>query len=332
MIPVDRGRGTIQQSPIGGPARLQSCIKPLLLMKEYALAIDHELNGVNNENLEGRLRGERRRGEIKMRMYLIIPALLSSITAAHAEAFVMGPGVATCQRYLEDAKRLPEAAHHYYWGWAEGFMSASNWGRVAAGRDSKDLSAVPGLPNSVRWMDSYCSQHPQETFSSAVSHLYETLAETPGSGGLLWALARGRMYNSPGADVLELTQVVGSCNKEGSYVEVPLSGGRSYKTPIQCDKGALLQDTGNRRLVSFGYGNNSISFGGVYNKDDTSIVVNQLWPGPTPVDAVKTATINGVIDDHLEGNVSTVKTKARYLVGLIIKMMNRKMSSSFHLR
>jgi hypothetical protein len=25
--------------------RLQSCIKPLLLMKEYALAIDHELNG-----------------------------------------------------------------------------------------------------------------------------------------------------------------------------------------------------------------------------------------------------------------------------------------------
>jgi hypothetical protein len=33
--------------------RLQSCIKHLLLMKEYALAIDHELNGVNNENLGG---------------------------------------------------------------------------------------------------------------------------------------------------------------------------------------------------------------------------------------------------------------------------------------
>ena len=63
-----------------------------------------------------------------------------------------------------------DAAHRYYWGWAEGFMSASNWGRIAAGRDSKDPSAAPGLPNAVRWMDSYCSLHPQETFNSAVSH------------------------------------------------------------------------------------------------------------------------------------------------------------------
>ena len=205
-----------------------------------------------------------------MRMYLIIiPALLLSITAAHAETFVMGPGVGTCQRYLEDAKRLPDAAHHHYWGWAEGFMSASNWGRVAAGRDSKDLSAVPGLPNSVHRMDSYCSQHPQEAFNSAVSHLYETLAEAPGSGGLVWSLAAGsRMYNTPNSDVVELTQVVGSCNKEESYVVVPLSGGRSYKTPIQCDKGALLQGSGNQWQVAFGYGNNSISFEGVYDSGD----------------------------------------------------------------
>jgi len=237
-----------------------------------------------------------------MRKYLIMAALLLSATAANAEAFILGPGVGSCQRYLDDAKKLPEAAHHYYWGWAEGFMAASNWGRVAAGRDSKDLSAVPGLPNSVHWMDSYCSQHPQETFNSAVSHLYETLAETPGSGGLVWSLAaRSRMYNTPNSDVLELTQVVGSCNKEESYVVVPLSGGRSYKTAIQCDKGALLEGVGNRWQVAFGYRNNSISFAGVYNKEDNSIVVSQLWPGPTPVDAVKNATINGVIESHLEG-------------------------------
>jgi hypothetical protein len=232
----------------------------------------------------------------------VIAALLLSATAANAEAFAMGPGVASCQMYLDDAKKLPEAAHHYYWGWAEGFMSASNWGRVAAGRDSKDLSAVPGLPNSVHWMDSYCSQHPQETFNSAVSHLHETLAETPGSGGLVWSLATGsRMYNTPNSDVVELTPVVGSCNKEQSYVVVPLSGGRSYKTPIQCDKGALLQGTDNRWQVAFGYANNLISSAGAYDKDDNSIVVNQLWPGPTPVDVVKNATNNGVIENHLDG-------------------------------
>src|SRR5262249_49253594 len=113
--------------------------------------------------------------------------------------------------------------------------------------------------------------------------------------------AGSRMYNTPNSDVVELTQVVGSCNKEQSHVVVPLSGRRSYKTPIQCDKGALLQGTGNRWQVAFGYGNNSISFAGVYNKDDNSIVVNQLWPGPTPVDALKNAIINGVIENHLEG-------------------------------
>jgi len=73
------------------------------------------------------------------------------------------------------------------------------------------------------------------------------------------------------------------------------------KTPIQCDKGSLLESVGNRRQVGFGFGNNGISFAGVYNKDDNSIVVNLLWPGPTPVDAVKNATINGVVESHLEG-------------------------------
>jgi len=62
-----------------------------------------------------------------------------------------------------------------------------------------------------------------------------------------------------------------------------------------------LQGTANRWQVAFGYGNNSISFAGVYDKDDNSIAVNQLWPGASPVDAVKNATTNGVIENHLEG-------------------------------
>jgi hypothetical protein len=44
-------------------------------------------------------------------------------------------------------------------------------------------------------------------------------------------------------------------------------------------------------------------WGAYINKDDTSVVANQLWPGATPVDAVKNATINGVIDNHLEGKM-----------------------------
>ena len=52
------------------------------------------------------------------------------------------------------------------------------------------------------------------------------------------------------------------------------------RRPIPCDKGALLQGTGNRGHVAFGYRNNAIWFGGVYDKDTNSIVINQLfWPG-----------------------------------------------------
>ena len=126
------------------------------------------------------------------------------------------------------------------------------------------------------------------------------------------------MYNTPGSDLLELTQVVGSCNKGESYFNA-WRGGSDYKRPFPCDKGALLQGTGNRRHVAFGYGNNAIAFGGAYDKDTNSIVINQLFfpnvdavqkatfvddlPADTdPVlEAVKKAVINGVIENHLEG-------------------------------
>jgi hypothetical protein len=148
-----------------------------------------------------------------MKTYLIISAPLLSTTAAIAEAFMMGLGSAPARDTWMMRKNSPRRLTITIGG-AEGFMSASNLGRIAAGRDSKDLSAVPGLPSSVLWMDSYCSQHPQETFNSAFSDLYETLAETPGSAGLAWALAGGLMYNTPGSDVLELTQVVGTVTKK----------------------------------------------------------------------------------------------------------------------
>ena len=88
-----------------------------------------------------------------------------------------------------------DAAHHYYWGWAEGFMSASNWGRIAAGRDSKDLSAAPGLPNAVRWIETLTVRCiPKRPLTRLFRTLYETLADTAGSGGLVWSLAAGSRW------------------------------------------------------------------------------------------------------------------------------------------
>ena len=143
------------------------------------------------------------------------------------------------------------------------------------------------------------------------------------------------IYNTSASDLQELTQAVGRCNNRESYVAVK-RGAFETRRPISCDKGALLQGTGNRGHVAFGYRDNAIWFGGVYDKDTNSIVINQLfWPNvdaepkaifhhglpsdtdhPDPIDAVKKAAINGVIDNHLEGKcfnrAGYVSCRARY--------------------
>jgi hypothetical protein len=88
----------------------------------------------------------------------------------------------------------------------------------------------------------------------------------------------GVIYKTPASDLLEVTQVVGRCIQGQSYFEVG-RGGTSWRRPILCDKAALLQATGNRGHFAFGYRNNAISFGGAYDKDTNSILINQLfWP------------------------------------------------------
>ena len=67
------------------------------------------------------------------------------------------------------------------------------------------------------------------------------------------------------------------------------------KRLIWCDKAALLQGTGNRGHVAFGYRNNAISFGGAFEKDTNSIAINQLfWPN---VDAAQMAISDGLPAD-----------------------------------
>ncbi len=125
------------------------------------------------------------------------------------------------------------------------------------------------------------------------------------------------IYNTPSSDdLLELTQVVGRCIL--SYVAVRRGGVDHNKRLIWCDKAALLQGTGNRGHVAFGYRNNAISFGGAFEKDTNSIAINQLfWSNvdaaqmaisdglpadlDDPVDAVRKAATNGIVENHLDG-------------------------------
>jgi hypothetical protein len=112
--------------------------------------------------------------------------------------------------------------------------------------------------------------------------------------------AAGPMYNTPDSDIAKITQIIGGCDKEQSAVEVPTSNGEVVRTPIQCDYGVIIQKKDGTYLISFAHGNDVISFGGTPNKADGTIVVDQVWPGPSPVEAVNKATFNGIIEDHLD--------------------------------
>jgi hypothetical protein len=114
------------------------------------------------------------------------------------------------------------------------------------------------------------------------------------------AQAAGPMYNTPDAEMRSIIKIIGKCDSDESYVTVFAADGVEHKTPIQCDYGIMMELPDNNWLISFAYGNHSISFGGVYNAKDKSIDIDQFWPGPSPVDAVNRVTVNGLIDKSLE--------------------------------
>lgn len=114
------------------------------------------------------------------------------------------------------------------------------------------------------------------------------------------ANAGGPMYNTPVSNIAKITQIIGTCDKEEFGIEVSTSDGKLVRTPIQCDYGVIIERKDGDLLINFAYGNDAISFGGTPNKANGTIVVDQVWPGPSPVEAVNKATFNGIIEDHLD--------------------------------
>lgn len=95
-----------------------------------------------------------------------------------ASASLIGSGGAICQTYLEEKKAQPGYATIHFWAWAEGFMSAMNLARSAAGKPVRNLTPVATHRNPTEFLDTYCREHPLEGWVVGVETLYSSLPES----------------------------------------------------------------------------------------------------------------------------------------------------------
>lgn len=114
--------------------------------------------------------------------HLIIAAstlllVTGSRALAESDAKIAGLGSVTCQRFLDD-KKSNAILRRDYMAWAQGFLSGMRVSQAAGIDDQLNLSPVTyDLVNQLHFLEDHCQRNAKQTYSDAVSALYQRLRE-----------------------------------------------------------------------------------------------------------------------------------------------------------
>jgi len=113
-----------------------------------------------------------------MRTIIALPMILMAGVAnaqQNKPMYLSGAGATSCAEFGEQYKR-DAAVEHYYFAWAQGFMSGINLGVEGATHTNRvhDLSAVSATEQELR-IRQYCIQRPLSSYVEAVTNLFGTL-------------------------------------------------------------------------------------------------------------------------------------------------------------
>lgn len=103
--------------------------------------------------------------------------LLHVATSQGETAKIVGTGVATCSKFLDEIARNPLSEREYF-SWAQGYMSGILM-RAPPGKDD-GLNLLPiefPVTTQLSFFRTFCATHPQTDFVDATLELYKRLRE-----------------------------------------------------------------------------------------------------------------------------------------------------------
>ena len=106
---------------------------------------------------------------------LVIAALWACTSNASADNPWEGPGMVSCSQYAQEVRSQGESMRSFFFSWAEGFMSGLNTHLGSpANLGAMDTNA------QYAFIDQYCDQQPQSSYSHAVMSLYDKIRTQQG--------------------------------------------------------------------------------------------------------------------------------------------------------
>jgi hypothetical protein len=112
---------------------------------------------------------------VTVRSTIVVIALCAMSGAAGAQVSALaGAGSRSCAQMQSDIADLPNVRRAYV-SWMQGYLSARNTAREAAGLALVD---VADFEEQWEWIVASCSDAPEATFAEAVEALFVSLAAT----------------------------------------------------------------------------------------------------------------------------------------------------------
>ena len=109
---------------------------------------------------------------------ILLGAAISSAAFAADEGQGYGLGMHSCAEFADAYKAQPAFTEDLYFTWAQGFMSGLNLASIAGKLQFRVLNGV-SMESQKTQIRSYCEEHPQGQYASAVIALYNDLPGAP---------------------------------------------------------------------------------------------------------------------------------------------------------
>jgi hypothetical protein len=119
---------------------------------------------------------------LSMRMLPTAVVMLSlwvCATSASADDPASGVGANSCTQYVQDVRSRVGDARHFYFSWAQGFMSGMNGMLITQGIRHTDLWRRP-MENQIAALDRFCDVSPSALYMEGVIMLFNIMRQDQG--------------------------------------------------------------------------------------------------------------------------------------------------------
>jgi hypothetical protein len=121
-------------------------------------------------------RGEWLEGSMRGVLCAAAAVLIGWTGGAAAEGLPLeGAGTAKCSLFVTAFDDTTSNTNELvFFSWAEGYASGFNEAHMQVGGAGKDMSGM-SIDQQQEFLRDYCSAHPNDDFTSAVTNLYQTM-------------------------------------------------------------------------------------------------------------------------------------------------------------